>query len=65
MQALEQTRAAAATQHFYIVPFVRPALPERSTYPQRLYAIGTVAVACFLFWLVAILIGRAVREHFV
>jgi capsular polysaccharide transport system permease protein len=63
MQALEQARAAALTQHVYVTTFVSPALPQSSTFPKRVTAILIVALACMLFWTIGVLIVGSVREH--
>jgi capsular polysaccharide transport system permease protein len=63
VQALEQARAAAISQHLYVTPFVRPARPESSTYPSRVVSILTVGLACFFVWTIGLLIVRSIREH--
>jgi capsular polysaccharide transport system permease protein len=63
MSTLEMARANAAQQHLYITPYVRPSLPQSSTYPNRPKAIFMVAFVCFLSWLVGLLIYRSIREH--
>ena len=64
MQALDQARAVAASQQLYIAPYVKPSLPQSSTYPNRFQSIATVGAFAFAFWLVALLIIRSVRERF-
>lgn len=64
MQALDQARANAAAQHLYITPYVRPTLPESSTYPLRLLSIAKVGVFAFAFWLIALMIVKSIRERF-
>jgi capsular polysaccharide transport system permease protein len=63
MQALDQARANAAAQYLYITPYVRPALPEGSLYPQRILSVLGVALVAFLGWMILVLIGRSIREH--
>lgn len=63
MQAVDQARANAIAQHIYITPYVRPAMPQTSLYPNRPIAILTVAGACFLFWTIGLLVVRSIREH--
>jgi capsular polysaccharide transport system permease protein len=63
IQSLEQARANAMVQPLYITPFVRPARPESSTYPNRLMAILTVGLACFFLWTIGLLVVRAIGEH--
>jgi capsular polysaccharide transport system permease protein len=64
MQALDQARANAAAQHLYITPYVRPSLPESSTYPRRFLSIATVGALAFAFWLIGLMIVRSIRERF-
>lgn len=63
MQALDQARANAAAQHLYITPFVRPSLPQSSTYPHRLLSIGIVAALSFIIWVISLAIGRSIFER--
>jgi capsular polysaccharide transport system permease protein len=65
MQALEQARANAAAQHLYITPYVRPSLPQSSTYPHRFMFVVTIGLVAFGIWLVLLLIVRSIRERFV
>jgi capsular polysaccharide transport system permease protein len=61
--SLEQARVNASVQHLYVTLFVRPALPEKSTYPNRGLAILTVALACFFLWTIGLLVIRSIRQH--
>jgi capsular polysaccharide transport system permease protein len=63
MQSLVQAKANAIQQHVYVTPFVKPALPQSSTYPARLLSIGVAAFGFFLVWLVGLLLIRSLREH--
>ena len=63
MQALDQSRASAASQHLYITPYVRPSLPESSTYPRRILEVVTVAALALIVWLIGLMIGRSVVER--
>jgi capsular polysaccharide transport system permease protein len=63
MQALDQARANAASQHLYLTPYVRPVLPESSVYPRRFFTVAMVGVVCFLGWLIGLFLLRTVREH--
>ena len=65
MQSLEQARSTAMAQHVYVTPYVKPMLPQSSTYPRRLLSIGIAAFGFFLFWLVLLLVSRSIREHLV
>jgi capsular polysaccharide transport system permease protein len=64
MQALEQARAMAASQRLYITPYVRPSLPESSTYPRRLLSIFVVGILAFVIWVVGLLTVRSMFERF-
>jgi capsular polysaccharide transport system permease protein len=64
MQAYEAARATAAAQQLYITPYVRPSLPESSTYPERFFSILFVAFVAFAIWIVGVLIGRSTFERF-
>jgi capsular polysaccharide transport system permease protein len=64
MQALDQARANAASQHLYITPYVRPSLPESSTYPRRIFSVAYVGMLGFIFWIIGLLIMRSVTERF-
>ncbi|NQW53311.1 MAG: hypothetical protein HQ465_18920 [Rhodospirillales bacterium] len=63
MQSLEQARANSVTKRLYITPFIHPALPQTSTYPNRLVATLTVAIACLFLWTIALLVSRSIKEH--
>lgn len=63
MQSLEQARSNAATKRIYVVAFVQPSLPQESTYPRRMVATLTVAIACLIFWTVGLLVSRSIKEH--
>ncbi len=63
MQALDQARANAASQHLYLTPYVRPVLAESSTYPRRLFSVIAVGVASFLIWLIGLFVIRTIQEH--
>lgn len=63
MQSLEEARSRAMAQHVYVSAYVRPAIPQSSTYPRRILSIAIAAFGLFLFWLVALLVTRSIREH--
>ena len=64
MQALSQARANALAQHLYITPYVRPHLPQSSTYPRRFMSVVLVALMALSFWIAALMIVRSIREQF-
>lgn len=63
MQSYEQARSNAMAKRIFITPYVRPVMPQASTYPNRLVATLTVAGACFLLWTIGLLLARSIREH--
>lgn len=63
MQALDQARANAVTQHLYITPYVRPSLPQSATYPRPYLWTLLVAAGAFAIWLIGLLTLRAIFDH--
>ena len=63
MQALEKARANALAQHIYINSFVKPNVPQSSTYPRRILSIVVTGLVSFMFWTIGLLVVRAIREH--
>jgi capsular polysaccharide transport system permease protein len=63
LAALDQARLNADRQQVYLAPFVTPALPQQALYPERLKAIGTVALVAFALWAIGGLILQSVRDH--
>ena len=63
MQALDQARAAAGSQQLYLTPYVNPALPASSTYPNRPLAVALVVVCAVGIWFVFLLAWRALRAE--
>jgi capsular polysaccharide transport system permease protein len=63
IQSLEQARVNASIQHLYVTPFVRPARPESSTYPERVKSIATVGLVCFFLWTIGLLVTRSILDH--
>jgi capsular polysaccharide transport system permease protein len=63
MQNLDRAKSALAATHSFLIPYVRPSLPESSLYPNRLLAISIVAGACFLLWAIGLLVARSIQEH--
>ncbi|HVZ03557.1 hypothetical protein [Hyphomicrobium sp.] len=64
MQALDQARANAASQHLYITPYVRPSLPQSAVYPNRFWSVVSVGLVAFAFWIIGLLVLRSIRERF-
>lgn len=63
MQALDQARANAAAQHYYLTPYVRPSLPSTPSYPKRLQTVVLCALGFLTIWTVGAMVARSVREH--
>lgn len=63
LQSLEQVRSNAVVKRLYLVSFIQPARPQRSTYPRRAVAILTVAAACLMLWTIGLLLSRSIKEH--
>jgi capsular polysaccharide transport system permease protein len=63
IQSLEQARVNASIQHLYVTPFVRPARPESSTYPERVKSIAMVGLVCFFLWTIGLLVTRSILDH--
>lgn len=64
VQALDAARVSAASQHLYITPYVRPSLPESTTYPKRLTSVFLVGLFAFFVWVAGLLVVRSIRERF-
>ncbi len=64
MQTLEQSRQSAAAQHLYITPYIRPSLPESSTYPRPFVAVTYVFALAFGIWLIGVLMFRSIFDRF-
>jgi capsular polysaccharide transport system permease protein len=63
--ALDSAVRDAARQQSYIVSFVKPVTPTKSTYPNRPVSILIVIASCAAFWLVCLLVGYSIRDHMV
>lgn len=63
-QSLDRARASAASQQFYLTPYVRPALPGS---PRGLHALRYILIATFsllAIWVAAVMIFRSIRNSF-
>ncbi len=61
--ALENARQQAARQTLFIVPVVKPHLPEKSTAPNRLALIATTLLSLLLAYGIGWLIVAGIKEH--
>ena len=60
---LQEASIDADSQRVYVSTFVSPALPQSSTYPERLNSILIVALVAGLAWLLGALVGKSVMDH--
>lgn len=60
---LEQARAEAQRQQFYLERVVEPNAPDISRYPQRLWKIFTVAGVALCFYLIGWMLVVGILEH--
>jgi capsular polysaccharide transport system permease protein len=63
-QAYDAARVSAATQHLFLTPFVQPNLPQSSIYPKRIVSVALIALISFVVWVLLILVGRSIGEHY-
>lgn len=63
LQVLEQARVNAMEKRLFIVPYVKPEMPQVSTYPTRAINIGIVAGLSTLLWAVGLLLYRSISDH--
>jgi capsular polysaccharide transport system permease protein len=61
-QAREAARVNASAQHLYVTPYVLPALPASSTYPNRPVKTLFAGMIFFALWLAGRLLYRSVRD---
>jgi len=61
--AYETARAEAQRQTRYLAAHVKPTLPERALYPQRLMILGVIGVFLFLGWSVLTLAAYGLRDR--
>ncbi len=60
---LQQAQANADAQRLYIATYVRPALAQSSTYPNRWQDLGVLALVAAMVWLIGLLMANSVAEH--
>ena len=63
LDALQDARNAAAQQSIYLAAFVRPALPQDSTYPIRWRVMLETALISFAAWCLLQLLYHGIRDH--
>lgn len=60
---LDIARANAARQSRYLATYIRPTLPQKSEYPQRVMILGLAALFLFLSWVITALMFYAFRDR--
>jgi len=63
LMALQDARNAASQQGVYLAAFVRPGLPQESTYPIRWRVILEIALLSFVGWCLLQLLYHGIRDH--
>ncbi len=63
LASLDIARANAARQSRYLATYVKPTLPQRADYPQRLIIFGISGLFLLLFWAILSLMFYAVRDR--
>ncbi len=59
----ESARIDAETKHGYLLPFMRPALAQKSLYPRRWLSWFLVVIPAILIWSVIAGLGAMVRDN--
>lgn len=59
----EAARLEADRAQRYLAAFVKPAIPQRSTYPKRIQNILIFASFAVMLWGIAVMIVYVIREH--
>ena len=63
LESLQKAQAAADRQSLYFSVFVRPALPDRSTYPRRAESVFLTLLAGLGIWIIVMIAVYSIREH--
>lgn len=63
MQSLVAAKATAAQQLLYLTPYVRPALADKPSYPQKLRSTLYFALVAAGIWLVGLMLFKSVRQQ--
>ena len=65
LQLHQSAYLAAENQQSYLAIFVKPALPQKSLYPERARMIAIVLLASAVAWFAGLLVTYAIRDHLV
>ncbi|WP_174300271.1 hypothetical protein [Caulobacter sp. S45] len=60
---LSAAQSAADSQRLYITTYVRPTMPQSSTYPNRVSSFAILVLVAGMIWLVGLLIANSVMTH--
>jgi capsular polysaccharide transport system permease protein len=63
LMSLQDARNAASQQGVYLAAFVRPGLPQESTYPIRWRVILETVLLSFVGWCLLQLLYHGIRDH--
>ena len=63
LMALQDAKNAVSQQSVYLAAFVRPALPQESTYPDRWRLMTETALLSFVAWCLLQLLYHGIRDH--
>jgi capsular polysaccharide transport system permease protein len=63
LMALQDAKNAVSQQSVYLAAFVRPALPQESTYPDRWRLMTEIALLSFVAWCLLQLLYHGIRDH--
>ena len=60
---LQAAQTSEDSQRIYLAPYVRPSVPQTSTYPDRLVSIAIVALVSLLVWVLGLLLANSLIDH--
>jgi capsular polysaccharide transport system permease protein len=63
LAALDSARKEAIQRNIYLVPFVKPDIPDEAAYPRKLLSVLTVFVAALASFGITTLVVASIREH--
>lgn len=63
LAGLQRAGEQSDAQRLYVTTYVSPALPESSTYPDRLGSVLLTALVSLMVWLIGVLLGKSIMEH--
>ena len=63
LMAHERSLQEARRQQLYLSTIVRPTLPERALYPERLASVLLTFMCAFVLWGIFSMLGATVVDH--